>query len=53
MEEETYIMKLKNFTYVIIAIFLLVGILILNKVDKNTIQTSSNQQLSNTKIEWE
>ena len=44
--------KRKVFTYGILVLFLMFGSLMLTNIEKDTIQTSSNSELSNTKIEW-
>ena len=44
--------KRKIFTYGILVIFLMFGSLMLTNIEKDTIQTSSNSSLSNSKIEW-
>lgn len=44
--------KRKIFTCGILVIFLMFGSLILTNIEKDTIQTSSNSSLSNSKIEW-
>lgn len=44
--------KRKIFTYGILVIFLMVGSVVFTNVEEDTIQTSSNSGLSNSKIEW-
>ena len=44
--------KNRNFTYGILALFLMVGSLFFATSNKTAITTSTNAELSNTKIEW-